>query len=191
MYDLTKKCKNLKELRLINYYSGDQVIIESYLIDILDSLPSLRTVALNCYTKQTLAKVKKLRYITDVKLVLQNSGDTWWITAQDVEELVACRKSLKIIGTKGVHLVGQDIPRIKQVIRKTALPSAHVELEIDPNDPDVLASYLVETYLNTGFRIPTWEVAPQQAEAEDIECGEEIENAVKMTGAKRKKKCFN
>jgi len=113
MYELVKRCKNLKELRLIHYYSGDQVIIESYIIDILDSLPSLRTVALNCYTKQTLAKVKKLRHITDVKLVLQNSGDTWWITAKDVEELLVCRKSLKIIGTKGVHLEGHDIPRIK------------------------------------------------------------------------------
>jgi len=111
MYNLVKRCKNLKELRLIHYYEGDQVIIESYIIEILESLPSLRTVALNCYTKQTLAKVKKLRHITDVKLVLQNSGDTWWITAQDVVELVVGRQSLKIIGTNGVRLSSQNETR--------------------------------------------------------------------------------
>jgi hypothetical protein len=167
------------------------VIIESYIIEILDSLPSLRTVALNCYTKQTLAKVKKLSHITDVKLALQNSGDTWWITAQDVVELVVGRQSLKIIGTNGVRLEGDDVPRIKQAIRKKALPSADVELEIDPNRPGVLASYLVETYLNTGCKIPSWEMASSEADADENESEEGTDNALKLTGAKRKKKCFN
>jgi hypothetical protein len=73
---------------------------------------------------------------------------------------VVGRRSLKIIGTNGVRLDGDEVPRIKQAIRKKALPLADVEIEIDPNRPGVLVAYLVETFLNTGCKIPTWDVAP-------------------------------
>ena len=83
------------------------------------------------------------------------------------------------------------MPRIKQAIKKKALPSADVELEIDPNHPGVLASYLVETYLNTGCRKPTWEVAPSEADADENESEEVTDNTLILTGVKRKKKCGN
>ena len=81
---------------------------------------------------------------------MKKDRGTSWISLEIIQGLVKGKKRLEIFEDKGVQLDVNNLELIKVAIKKTALPSAHVTIQVDITHPGVLSSYLVETYLRLG-----------------------------------------
>ena len=150
MYDFSLKCKQLKEMRIGLLESPDQEIFDNNFEDLLYLLPSLRKLDFICKTQRPVNVLMNCPQITDLRIEMKKDRGPSWISFEIIQGLVKGKKRLEIFDDKGIQLDLNSLELIKIAIKKTALTSAHVTIQVDITLPGALSSYLVETYLRLG-----------------------------------------